>query len=109
MIFQLFATAFLGAGAALVLVRSFSWRFLKLFLLTTLLLAIYFVWAPDDLTRLANLVGVGRGADLVGYASTILLLLFILGNMMHGRKVERQLTEISRYLAIRDARQPIEP
>lgn len=106
MIFQLFATALLAGAAALVLLRGFSWRFLKIGLLTILLLAIYFVWRPDDLTAVANVIGIGRGADLVGYVSTLVLLLFILSNMMHERKVERQLTEIARYLAIRDARRP---
>jgi hypothetical protein len=65
------------------------------------LLAIAF---PDWISRLGSTLGIGRGADLVSYS----LLLFFLGATfyLYARcvRIERQLTEIVRHIAVQDAR-----
>jgi hypothetical protein len=66
----------------------------------------YVVWVPDHATYLANLIGIGRGADLVLYiwvliSSAILLLLYL--NM---RDQLQLITELARRLALADTRKP---
>lgn len=61
---------------------------------------------PNALTRVANLVGVGRGADLLLY----LLVLFTLGFFVlqegRARAAEKRWTALARQLALDDAEQP---
>jgi hypothetical protein len=106
MIFQFLATLTLGAALALVLLRSFSFAALKAAIAAALALGIYFVWFPDQLTLVANRLGIGRGADLVSYLSTLVLLLFIVGNSIRARRIERQLTLLSRHIALSGAASP---
>lgn len=68
-------------------------------------LAILFVTLfPNATYPLANLAGVGRGADFVLYFAIIILLrvLFYLYNK--NRLIETQLTKIVRHLALQDKR-----
>lgn len=66
--------------------------------------AIAFPWLISDL---ANLLGVGRGADLVLYA----LVVVFIGNAMtqsaHNRQLQRELTSVARSLAIMQSPPPI--
>jgi hypothetical protein len=70
---------------------------------------IYAAWFPDSTTAIAQLVGIGRGADLMLYTWVLasLLLIFVL----HLKLVAlgRRLTELARAVAIADARRPAEP
>ena len=106
MMFQIAATFFFLAGMAAVVLRTFSFFALKVALLTTLILGVYFVWRPDDLTGLANALGIARGADLVNYLSTIVLLLFIVSASINSRQVDRRLTLMARKIAIENAKRP---
>jgi hypothetical protein len=68
----------------------------------------YVVWVPDHATYLANLIGIGRGADLVLYvwvliSSAVLLLLYL--NM---REQLQLITSLARRMALADARKPSE-
>lgn len=60
------------------------------------LLAVVFVWWPDSTVRLANFLGIGRGADLVLYVSlaVIFFLLFRLGVRLE--LINRDLTKVTR-------------
>lgn len=66
----------------------------------TAILSGWFIWHPDDSTLLANLFGIGRGADLLLYlwfavsASLIFVLHIKLGSQA------RQITNLARYIAI---------
>jgi small membrane protein len=66
--------------------------------------ALWFVWHPDDSTRLASLVGIGRGADLLFYlwfvvsAALILVLHVKLGHQ------GRQIVKLARHIALAEAR-----
>lgn len=58
---------------------------------------------PDALTRLANAVGVGRGADLLLY---ILVVTFMLVSVVLFRRLsqlERRYTQLARQVAVRTA------
>lgn len=106
MIFPILASLVFAAGLVAVLLRTFSFKLLKLALLATLLLGIYFVWRPEDLTGLANVLGIDRGADLVSYLSTIVLLLFIVSASINARQVDRRITLLARKMAIASVQSP---
>jgi hypothetical protein len=95
----------LGTAAALLLYLAyFRSKFSDRLVGLSLLLAAWFsILFPDYTTLVANLLGVGRGVDLIFYffglfTSFALILLYT-----HARTQSRQLTELIRYLAIRDA------
>ncbi len=62
----------------------------------------FVVWWPGITNRLADLVGVGRGADLVLYGSVIVLLLLVFQLHIAHDRLERSLTELVRRDALRD-------
>ena len=72
----------------------------------------YIVWMPDHATYLANLVGIGRGADLILYvwvliSSAVLLLLYL-----NTREQLQLITTLARKMALADAergKQPNQP
>jgi small membrane protein len=64
------------------------------------------VWAimrPDDVTWVANRLGVGRGADLVLYLLVAAVVLASLNTYLRFREMDRRYTELARTLAIREA------
>ncbi|HOY55864.1 MAG TPA: DUF2304 domain-containing protein [bacterium] len=61
------------------------------------------VWVPNFLTSLANLVGIGRGADLVLYLGMILVFYFIFRIYTRLEKMERNITKIVRQDALKAA------
>lgn len=61
------------------------------------------VMFPEALTRVANLVGIGRGADLLLY---VLVVTFLLVSVVLFRRVgelERRYTQLARRLAVHEA------
>jgi small membrane protein len=70
------------------------------------LLGIYAAWFPDSTSRAASWVGVGRGVDLMLYVWIMASGLLIL--VLHLKLVaqQRQLTELTRYVAIAGAQPP---
>lgn len=67
------------------------------------LLNVYAVLRPDDVTWVANRLGVGRGADLVLYLLVIAFILGMLNFYLRFKTMDRRLTELARTLAIREA------
>ncbi|MEP6665707.1 MAG: DUF2304 domain-containing protein [Nocardioidaceae bacterium] len=65
-----------------------------------LLLGVTGIVFPDLVSKLANLVGVGRGADLVLYALVIAFLFSTLGLYQRLSKLEERYVTLSRQLAI---------
>lgn len=77
----------------------------KLAFFAFVLVNVYAVLRPDDLTAVARLVGVGRGADLLLY---MLVVAFIFGGLnvyLKLREMERRFTDLSRAVAINEAEQ----
>ena len=70
-------------------------------------LAALSVLFPEVLTSIANLVGVGRGADLLLYALVIVVLAFMGSSYRNRKAFEAQLTQLARRMAIDEARDEI--
>ena len=71
---------------------------------TLLWLAIGGVALVSDLsTRLAHLVGVGRGADLVIYGSILVLFYAIFRLLIKQSYLEQEIADLAKSLAIREA------
>lgn len=87
------SSPFLGAGA-------------KLFLLFVPLVGIALVWHPESANTIAGIVGIGRGADLLLYCWVIisLLMAFVLNARIHF--LHRELTDLARAVALKDAESP---
>jgi hypothetical protein len=67
------------------------------------LVNIYAVMRPDHLSALANLVGVGRGTDLVLYALVVAFMAGMFSFYQRFRVVDRRYTELARTVALREA------
>ncbi|MBB5830914.1 DUF2304 domain-containing protein [Brachybacterium aquaticum] len=63
---------------------------------------------PGMLTRVANLVGVGRGADLLLYATVLVLLGFLALQEARTKAAEKRTTHLARRLAIDEAEPAVE-
>jgi glycosyltransferase involved in cell wall biosynthesis len=70
-----------------------------------ILLAVF----PDSSTGIANLIGVGRGADLLLYIFVIFSLFHHVNTVSRLRNNERKITAIVRKIAIADARNYVSP
>ena len=66
-------------------------------------LNVYAVLRPDDVTWVANRLGVGRGTDLVLYALVAAFVFGMLNFYLRYREMDRRFTELARTLAIREA------
>jgi hypothetical protein len=75
-------------------------RVLRLILYVTVTMGIYFVWFPEHTTELANLIGIGRGTDLVLYLWIILSFIIILNLHLKMKQMLFYLTEVVRFVAI---------
>jgi len=69
-------------------------------------IGIYFAWTPDDLSRIAHWLGVGRGADLLLYIWVVVSFLALVALMLRLRALNEQLTELARKLALATAQRP---
>lgn len=58
---------------------------------------------PDSVTRLAHLVGVGRGTDLLVYVVSVAFVLAFLGLYRRIYELERKLVVLNRRLGIAEA------
>lgn len=95
------------AGITLMLTRSTTGArhqaFRRLFLIGFVILAAFAVMFPGMLTRIAGIVGVGRGADLLLYGLTVAFFGFVAASYRRMRLLERQITVLARELAVREA------
>ena len=65
---------------------------------------LYFVWAPSHATRLAEIVGIGRGVDLFIYVWVVISGLILLNLHLKLRAQMELITVLARELAIANAR-----
>lgn len=65
--------------------------------------AVLSVLFPQWLSWLAQLVGVGRGTDLLLYALILMFLAFVYTQYRRNAQLQRQLTLLSRKIALLDA------
>ena len=67
------------------------------------LTGLYFVWIPAHASRLAALVGIGRGVDLILYVWVVISLLVLLNLHLKLRAQTELITVLARELAIANA------
>jgi hypothetical protein len=67
------------------------------------LLNVFAVLRPNDVTVVANWLGVGRGTDLLLYLLILAFLLGMLNYYLRFQGVDRRLTDLARALAVREA------
>lgn len=103
MIFQiLFSLLLVGLALYAYLQKNKSPYFFYT-LTIMILMGIYLLWNPINATMLANLIGVGRGADLLLYVWVVMSFLIII-NLHHKlRQLMEFLTILSRKIAIFEA------
>jgi small membrane protein len=75
----------------------------RLLLLVLTACGILLVINPDMASRIANLFGIGRGADLLLYLFVIAGLFFAVGISSENKRLQRQITELVRHIAISNA------
>ncbi|QCS63260.1 DUF2304 domain-containing protein [Achromobacter denitrificans] len=68
--------------------------------------ALFFVWQPSALSEIANIVGIGRGADLLLYAGLIFVLYELLIIRLKDQERMRLITQLARSIAISNAKIP---
>ncbi len=66
----------------------------------------WLVLIPQATTYIANVLGVGRGADLVVYLALLVIFYLLFKIFMRLEKIERQLTQIVRELSWRNHDKP---
>jgi len=64
----------------------------------------YFVWLPSHATRLATLVGIGRGVDLVIYVWLVISLILLLNLHLKLRSQAELITILMREISLANAR-----
>jgi small membrane protein len=67
------------------------------------LMGFYFVWIPSHATRVAELFGIGRGADLVLYLWVCISLIVLLNLHLKLRTQHELLTSLARSIALANA------
>ncbi|GAB2851137.1 DUF2304 domain-containing protein [Pseudoduganella ginsengisoli] len=106
MIVQILLSIALACAWIYVLTQGRFIASLRFALYGVIVCGTYFVWWPDDSTRLAHMLGVGRGADLVFYVWVVLSFGIFINIHSKLRQNQQQLTELARHLAIDRAERP---
>ncbi|WP_127129539.1 DUF2304 domain-containing protein [Georgenia sp. SYP-B2076] len=90
-------------GTVIPLTRTASARhqaIRRLLLVGFVVLAVFAVLFPTWLTAVANLLGVGRGTDLLLYVLVIAFLTYVASSYRHMVTLDRKLTVLTRKLAL---------
>lgn len=75
----------------------------RLLLVGFVVLAAIAILFPRVMTQVAQLLGVGRGADLLLYGLTVVFLGYVAASYRRMRQLEQQVTTLARELALRAA------
>jgi small membrane protein len=81
-------------------------RLLAQLMVTTSVTGVALVMFPETTNRIAQTVGVGRGADLVLYCFVIFTLMAIFNIHLRMRASVEESTELARAIALMSAKQP---
>lgn len=100
MIAQVILTLALSAAWIYVVTQSGTSRFIKFPLYLAVGAGLYFVWYPNMATRLANSIGIGRGADLLLHTWIIFSLGVLINLHVKIRQHLSLITQLSRHIAI---------
>ena len=75
----------------------------KIFLVLFVCAAIVVVIFPGITTEIAHIVGIGRGADLLLYGLTVVIIFMLLNNYIKDREEQRRIVSLTRKVAILEA------
>ncbi len=100
MIIQIVLTGLLAAVGFAIAVQRTTSHLLRFAVLAVVAAGLYFVWQPEQTTRLAEFLGVGRGADLLLYVWVVITLALIVFLYLRILLLARRLTELTRALAL---------
>jgi len=64
------------------------------------------IFQPDMVSQIASTLGIGAGSNLVLYTVTLAFIFTTFYFYSRYLRLQRQLTELARYLAIQEAKQP---
>lgn len=56
----------------------------------------FIFWFPQHTTKIANILGIGRGADLITYAAIIILAYLVFRIFIHLDRIEKNITKLTR-------------
>ncbi len=79
-------------------VHGRAWK--RLFLVAFAVLVVLTILMPQTTTRVANLIGIGRGADLVFYLTSFALMLLVALMHLKFRRMDHRIAELTRQLAL---------
>lgn len=65
------------------------------------------IFRPETANFVANIVGVGRGADVMVYLSVIMLFYLVFRILVRQERMEREITKLTRELAIKNVQNRI--
>ena len=82
---------------------------IKVLLYAVIAGGMFLLWSPDNATRLAHLLGIGRGADLIYYTWIILSLAFFINIHLKLRQNLTLVTQLARQIAIVEAERALPP
>lgn len=80
----------------------------RIMLMIFAIAAVLSIFFPELLSRLASALGVGRGTDLVLYATIVSFFVFMATTYQRFRHAETSLTKLSRRIAIDEAVRPVD-
>jgi small membrane protein len=84
-------------------------RILRLGFALAVLAGILFTWSPLLANEIAQWLGVGRGADLIFYLWILISLFILVMVYLKFLRVNRQVTELARAIALLEADRPSDP
>lgn len=84
----------------IVFIKIPNRRYLKLLFLALACVGLIIIYFPDFSTKVANVLGVGRGADLIMYLGFINILTLNLLLYIKYRALKGKFTELTREIAI---------
>lgn len=76
----------------------------RILLFGALVVGIALVLVPEWLTAIAQLVGIGRGTDLLVYGSIVAFLLYVVTDYKRSVQQDRATTSLARELTLAEAR-----
>ena len=100
MIFQIFFVALVILCLVYFLVINKTSAFQRLFVLFSFGLGILCILFPGSLNTVAQYVGIGRGADLILYITTLYLFCVSINFYLRFKRQEQQITLLVRHLAL---------
>ena len=87
-----------------VMIQHHSGRVLRPLVTLAVVVGIIFTWMPTLSNQVANFLGIGRGADLIFYIWIVLSMLAFASLYISFNRQERQITHLTRALALHQAR-----